>query len=546
MSTDHEDSSDIYRPAEVCIIGAGPSGAVAARALAEAGIDVVCLEQGDWVDRDSFPGKRPDWELASDQRWHYNPNRRLTLPDYPVDDSDSDVEPAMFNAVGGSSVLYSAAWLRLKPSDFRVRTLDGVADDWPIAYQDLAPYYDRVERDFGISGLAGDPAYPERGPYPMPQVPVGKVGMTGIRGMDKLGWHWWVGSTAIATKPYRRLNPCARLGTCNTGCPEGAKATADVTHWPDAIEHGARLITGARVKEITTNGAGLADGVVYVDRSGVERVQRAGIVILCANGIGTPRLLLLSQNGRHPDGLANSSGLVGKRLMLHGLSAVMGSFDEPLESWLGPFGQFVYSMQFYESDASRGFVRGAKWQLFPGNGPLAVHAGLAGAPFEYGWGAQMHRNTKQWFGHTLGWAIMYEDLPEESNRVVLSDTMTDSDDIPAPKLLFRIGENAKRIVEFNMDRATEALTASGATATAKIPNVNMGAHLLGTARMGEDPETSVVDRWGRSHDIPNLYIFDGSVFVTSAGVNPTATIAALALRGAEHILAERRNQKIAS
>jgi choline dehydrogenase-like flavoprotein len=322
--------------AEVVIVGAGPSGAIAALELARSGLSVVCLEQGDWVDPARFTGDKRSWELTADQRWHYNPNRRLALADYPVDDSESEVPPAMFNGVGGSTILWSAAWPRLAPSDFRVRSLDGVAEDWPICYEELVPFYDEVERDIGISGLAGDPAYPPRGDYPMPQLPVGRTGMAGIRGMDRLGWHWWVGSTAIATQPYRRLNPCARIGTCNTGCPEGAKASVDVTHWPDALEHGVKLVTGARVREITVNADGMADGVVYI-REGQAIRQPARIVICCANGIGTPRLLLMSANATHPEGLGNSSGMVGRNLMMHGMSAVIGCFDEPLESWLGPF-----------------------------------------------------------------------------------------------------------------------------------------------------------------------------------------------------------------
>lgn len=543
--SERAEKADLAEWADVVIVGAGPSGAIAALELAKSGLSVVCLEQGEWVDPARFTGDKRSWELTADQRWHYNPNRRLSLADYPVDDSESDVPPAMFNGVGGSTIMWSAAWPRLTPSDFRVRSLDGVADDWPISYDELVPFYDEVERDIGISGLAGDPAYPQRSEYPMPQLPVGKTGMAAIRGMDQLGWHWWVGSTAIATQPYRRLNPCVRIGTCNTGCPEGAKASADVTHWPDALEHGVKLITGARVREITVDANGLADGVVYI-RDGQEIRQRAGIVICCANGIGTPRLLLMSASAAHPDGLANSSGMVGRNLMMHGMSAVMGCFDEPLESWLGPFGQHVYSMEFYETDTSRGFVRGAKWQLFPGSGPLALHAGLAGAPFDYGWGEQMHRNTAKWFGRSMGWAIIYEDLPNPENRVTLSEDLTDSDGLPAPKLHFRVDANARRLSEWHMDRAAEALVAAGATETMRIPDTGMGAHLLGTARMGNDPATSVVDRWGRSHDVPNLYIFDGSVFVTSAGVNPTPTICAFALRGARHIVAERRKQEAAA
>ena len=159
-----------------------------------------------------------------------------------------------------------------------------------------------------------------------------------------------------------------------------------------------RSITGARVREITVSEQGLATGAIYVDRNGREFEQKARVVIVCGNGIGTPRLLLMSKSNRFPDGLANSSGLVGKNLMMHPYAAVSGYFDEPLESWLGPAGQTIQSMQFYETDASRGFVRGAKWQVMPSGGPLGMRSAYGGKPLEEAWGANLHRNTARTFG----------------------------------------------------------------------------------------------------------------------------------------------------
>ena len=533
--------------ADVLIVGAGASGSVAAKHLAEAGFDVVCLEQGPKVDNSEFWGDKPEWELMSQKRWHPNPNVRDLENDYPVDTSESDVNPLMYNAVGGSTILYAAHWQRFMPSDFRVKTFDGVADDWPFTYEDLEPFYDAMDIEMGVSGLGGDPAYPPGKAPPLPPLPIGKIGMKAAEGMNKLGWHWWPGPNAIPSRPYDGRNQCVRRGTCLTGCADRAKASTDQTHWPSALAHGATLITGARVREITVNAEGLATGATYIDRNGREREQRAEVVIVCCNGVGTPRLLLLSKSAQFPDGLTNSSGLIGKNLMMHPYAAVTGYFDEPLESWLGPAGQTIQSMQFYETDAARGFVRGAKWQVMPSGGPLGMRAAYGGKPLEEAWGANLHRNTRKVFGRAFEWGIIAEDLPDETNRVVLDAKLCDSDGIPSPKLIYKNSENTKKLIDFHLERAKEATRAAGAVDMSVTPLMrDCGWHLMGTARMGVDPKRSVVDQWGRAHDVPNLYVYDGSVFVTSSGFNPTGTICAIALRSVTHLIAQRRNQKVAA
>jgi choline dehydrogenase-like flavoprotein len=306
-------------------------------------------------------------------------------------------------------------------------------------------------------------------------------------------------------------------------------------------------VTGARVREITINDEGLATGAIYVDRNGREKRQLARTVIVCANGIGTPRLLLNSKSSKFADGLANSSGLVGKNLMMHPYAAVTGYFDEPLESWLGPAGQTIQSMQFYETDASRGFVRGAKWQVMPSGGPLGMRAAYGGKPLDEAWGSSLHRNTAKVFGRSFEWGIIAEDLPDEENRVVLHETLTDSDGIPAPKLIYKNSENTKRLIDFHLERAKEAMRAAGAVDMSVTPLMrDCGWHLMGTCRMGNDPSRSVVNQYGRSHDVENLFIYDGSVFVTSSGFNPTGTIAAVALRSVKHLIENRRNQEVAA
>ncbi len=532
--------------ADVLVIGAGPSGSVVSHTLATRGFSVVCLEQGDWVNPSDFPANHPEWELLIQERWHHDPNVRRLPSDYPTDITDSDMSPVMFNAVGGSSIFYGAEWPRLMPSDFRVRTVDGVCDDWPISYQDLAPYYDEVDAFIGVSGLGGDPAYPEGLDYPQPPHPIGRGGRKAAAAANALGWHWWPGAQAISTHRFKSLEGCGRWGTCEFGCPEGAKASFDLAYWPHALQAGAQIVTGARVRRIETNARGLAEGAVWVDRDGVEHLQKASVVVVCANGVGTPRLLLLSANAQHPDGLANSSGLVGRNLMLHPNCSVAGYYDEDLASHRGPAGQLIYSMQFYESDPSRGFLRGCKMHVLPLPGPLNAVNEHRQLPYEELWGPAFHRvaRTAQ---NAMLWAANTEDLPEESNRVTLSSTVVDADGIPVPKIEYRISENTRRNLRFTVARMEELHQAAGAVETfATELWIDQPGHLLGTARMGADPATSVVDAFGRAHDVPNLFLADGSIFVTSGSSNPTCTISALALRVAKGIAENAEDMEVAS
>jgi len=278
----------------------------------------------------------------------------------------------------------------------------------------------------------------------------------------------------------------------------------------------------------------MASGVVYYDADGVEHHQRAEVVVLACNGVGTPRLLLNSASSRFPDGLANSSGLVGKNLMFHPYASIQGIFDEPMDGYRGP-SNCMWSQEFYETDASRGFVRGFTYEITRGRGPLAT--ALTGVMSgRIPWGEDHHRRYRELFNRITGMVAICEDLPELHNTVTLDPELKDSNGIPAPRISYKISDNSRKMLDFAIARASEVLRAAGATdIISEAPIAAGGWHLLGTARMGADPETSVVNEWGRCHDVRNLFIIDGSIFVTSAGVNPTSTIQALALYIADSI-----------
>ena len=521
-------------PVDVLIVGAGASGAAMAWSLAETRMKILCLEQGDWMDPAQYPSTSLDWEIRQFGDFALSPNSRRRREDYPINDDDSPISVSNFNAVGGSTILYAAHFPRFHPADFKLRTLDGVADDWPIDYARLEPYYAQNDRMMGVSGLAGDPAYPPK-QLPLPPLPLGKLGHTLARGFNKLGWHWWPSDSAIASQPYEGRAACINLGPCILGCAQGAKASTDVTYWPVAVRNGVELRTRCRVREITIDENGMADGVIYYDAEGMECRQKAEIVVLACNGVGTPRLLLNSRSKLFPDGLANRSSLVGRNLMFHPYAMVTGIFDEPLDGYKGPTGCCIMSQEFYETDPSRGFVRGYSFEMLRGMGPVSTALwGMSSGRIP--WGADHHQAYGKVFNRTAGMVVICEDLPELHNRVTLDPELVDSDGIPAPKVSYRLSENSTRMLEHSVARGKEVLEASGAKMTsAEAPLPPAGWHLMGTARMGTDARSSVVNEWGRCHDVRNLFIIDGSIFVTAAAVNPTCTIQALTLYIADSI-----------
>lgn len=521
-------------PVDVLIIGAGASGAAMAWSLADTKMHIVCLEQGPLMNPLAYPSTGRDWEARTMGDFATSPNVRGLPSDYPINEADSPINVANFNGVGGGTILFAGHFPRFHPSDFRVKSLDGVADDWPINYADLAPYYAENERMTGVAGAPGDPAYPQDNALRTPPLPLGNAGETLAKGFNNLGWHWWPSDTAIITQEFDGRAPCINLGACGAGCAQGAKGSSDVTYWPHAMRAGVELRTRCRVREITVGDDGMATGAIYYDGDGNEQRIEAHVVVMACNGIGTPRLLLNSKSKQYPDGLANSSGLVGKNLMFHPYSWTAGVFDDEQDGFAGPH-KAIRSQEFYETDEARGYKRGYTLEIQRGMAP--VRTAVTGLRHDrIRWGEHHHEDYRRLFQRTTGMVGVCEDLPEEHNRVTLDPILTDSDGIPAPKINYTLSENSRKMLDHSIARATEILEAAGATdVLSESPLPYGGWHLMGTARMGRDPERSVVNEWGRSHDVKNLFIIDGSVFVTSAGLNPTNTIQALALYVADQM-----------
>jgi choline dehydrogenase-like flavoprotein len=526
------------------VVGSGAAGGVMARELSQAGFSVVLFEQGPRLSPGDFEHDELKYEylngITNDPI--NNPQTFRKTPDQEarrVKDQPSLVYARM---VGGSSVHFTANFWRFHEIDFHERSVHGsIAGtgfaDWPISYQELEPYYTKVEWEVGVSGLAAASPFdpPRSKPYPMPPMPVKSSGVLFERGARKLGLHPFPAPLAINSQPYRGRSACIHCGFCmGFGCEASAKSSSLVTMIPEALATGrCELRTMSYVVRIETDEQGRASGVLYFDAQRRAQFQRARAVVVCANGAETPRLLLMSASARFPDGLANSSGLVGKYLMFNGGSLSGGVFEHELNEYKSTQVTRVLH-DFYQSDPQRGFYGGGGIDARIGPAPIgwAMDTGYAGA----GWGAAYKRRLREFprsmvvWGHTTSLAVA-------NNSVSLDPLLKDAWGMPAIRVTYKDHPDDLAIVKFMQDRSIEILDAAGALRTARAPvqEQSGGVHLLGTCRMGNDPAQSVIDRNHRTHDVPNLFLCDGSSLVTSGRGQPTMTIQALAFRAADQI-----------
>lgn len=512
-----------YRPAEevdFCIVGTGAGGAVLAQRLASFGFSVVALEAGPWHDSET--------DMVSDEAG----SGRLFWDELRITGGS---DPLAFGAnnsgrgVGGGTVHYAAFCPRLHPSDFRVRSRDGVAADWPIDYGDLEPYYERMEREYPVSGPARFPWGRPHG-YPYAPLETGTAGQMLIKGCVELGIRVVAGGpVAIPAGRVGKRPHCIMRGFCLLGCKVGAKSSTLVSHIPDAVAQGAEIRTAALAYQIPVDAAGRVTGVRYLrtqpDGRHVEEEQRARAVIVAGYAIETPRLLLESTSARFPDGLANSSGTVGQFLMAQAGPVLWGRFPGPIRQYKAP-PACATTEAFYETDPANDFVRGYALQTVA---PLPIAMAHLISSETGMFGEDLVR-AMQDYDHYAAVGVLGEILPQATNTVTLHPTEKDRFGLPAPYARFSLGDNDRRMMAAGTARARAVLEAAGAT---EVHAVDRYAHLVGTARMGAQPADSVVDRWCRTWDVPNLLVCDGSVMPTQGSANPALTISALAARTAD-------------
>ena len=536
-----------FKPTETVdfvVVGSGAAGAVIARELAQAGFSVVVLEQGPRLNAADFEHDEFKYfylsgitndPAVSPQTFRDDPGQTAVRPQW----GNSLIYARM---VGGSSNHFTANYWRFHESDFKERSLLGpIAGtgfaDWPITYQELEPYYTKVEWDIGVSGLAGSSPFdpPRSKPYPMPPLPVKSSGALLERGARNLGLHPFPAPMAIVSQAYRGRPGCAHCGFCiGFGCEVMAKSSTLYTMIPEAEATGRCEIRPASYAfRVAMNSSGRTTGVLYLDDHKREQLQKAKAVVLSANGAETARLLLNSADSRFPQGLANSSGLVGKYLMFNQGAGVHAQFAHELNEYKSvQVTRIVHD--FYESDPRRGFYGGGGIDARMGPQP-AIWALAAGGELP-GWGADLKARLEA-FPRSMMSTAHCTSLPVAANSVSIDPTLKDAWGIPAIRVTYKDHPDDLASAHFLQERAFEIMQAAGAEKAWRAPPrlARGGVHLLGTCRMGNDPAASVVDKYHRTHDVPNLFLCDGSSFVTSGRGQPTMTIQALSFRAADHI-----------
>lgn len=535
---------------DVCIVGSGAGGGVMAQQLTGAGIDVVVLERGRHMNPGDF--------LAQDELSNMI-RQDFFARDYREtqrEDTSQTAQPGKYSllaqTVGGGTAHWGSWSWRFRPDEMRVLSTEGpIAGasiaDWPISYAELEPYYALAEQALGIAGTAGSNPFegPRHAPYPNPPHVYRPASRLIEAGAKKLKLNPFPIPMAINSRVYGDRAKCMNGAFCaGFGCPVNAKASTLAIHIPAALATGrCDLRTNCRAVEVTLDANGRARGVRYLDEKGREREVRARQIVLAGGSIASAQLLLQSRSARFPNGLANSSDQVGRNLMCHVFAVTNFEMRDIANSFAGPPGNVAVD-DFHASDRSRGFARGAVIAEAIESMPIssALKAGNYLGSEKRAWGKPL-RDYLTRYPHIGGLIAIGEDLPVADNRVDLDPTHRDALGQPLPRITHKRHANDIKLARYFEQRMSDIALAGGALKTwhSDYTPIKTGSgHIMGTCRMGSDPQRSVLDRWCRTHDVDNLWVVDGSFFPTSGGYNPTLTIFANSYRVANHFIEQAK------
>jgi choline dehydrogenase-like flavoprotein len=512
---------DLNDDSVVVIVGTGAGGGVLANELAQRGVSVVALEAGGRYLPQDYTND--EWDSFGQLAWL---DPRTTSGDWRVARDFSGLPAWIVKAVGGTTVHWAGASLRFQAHEWKALSTYGRVDganllDWPIDEAEMAPWYDLAEEKLGVTRTGNRPGLPGNNNF--------KVLEAGAKALGYKEVH--TGRMAIQSNEDGPRTSCQQTGFCFQGCKWGAKWSAAYTDIPDGEATGnLEVRERCHVLKVEHNEAGKVTGVLYADKDGNQFFQKARIVCVAGNTIESPRLLLNSATSMFPDGLANSSGQVGRNYMRHVTGSVYGIFDKPVRMWRGTTMAGIVQDES-RHDPSRGFVGGYELETLSLGLPF-----MAAFLDPGGWGREFTSALDQ-YENMAGMWIVGEDMPQETNRVTLNTTVLDQHGLPAPNVNFSDHPNDVAMRNHAYRQGMAIYDAMGATRSMPTPPYP-STHNLGTNRMSENPRDGVVNKWGQTHDIGNLFISDGSQFTTGASENPTLTIVALAIRQADHLARE--------
>jgi choline dehydrogenase-like flavoprotein len=511
----------------VVIVGSGAGGGTLSNELAQKGIDVVLLEAGPRVEMEDFVNN--EWQSFVNISWL---DKRTTSGDWRVARDFPNLPAWIVKAVGGSTIHWAGASLRFREHEFKTKTVYGeVAGanllDWPLTLQELEPYYARAEDKMGVTGTNNIPRLPGNNNY--------KVLAAGAKRVGYKEFH--TGNMAINSEPRDGRGSCQQIGFCFQGCKSGAKWSTLMAEIPKGEATGKLEVRpNSQVLQVLHDDSGKVTGVLYADKDGKQQVQMARVVCVAGNSIESPRLLLNSASAKFSDGLANSSGQVGKNYMRHTTGSVYAYFDKPVNMYRGTTMAGIIKDEA-KNDPARGFVGGYEMETLSLGLPFMAAFLDPGA-----WGRQF-TSALDMYENMAGLWIVGEDMPQEGNAVTLHKSEKDAHGLPIPNVNFDDHPNDIAMRNHAYKQGGAVYQSVGALRVIETPPYP-STHNLGTNRMAENARDGVVNKHGQTHDIKNLFISDGSQFTTGAAENPTLTIVTLGIRQADYIADQMGKKEI--